>query len=414
MHMKPIKVLFIISNLSGGGAEYVARKNIELLSKEKDFEVYVITSDLEWKHDNVDTFIAYDFSKEKSIFNRSVGSLYLYKNAKVMKVHLNAIKPDIIHIHDYIRFTPALLKEIKKYKRQTNCSIIMTHHTYNYVCTNDSLYNYKKKEVCTKCLGKYDGSIIKDCCSDSYITAFGKYIQKKIFKRIYIDLVDKHIVPSKFMKKQLLRGSKDKDIDIQVVYNPCIEEVMPVNLKKNKGKIVYFGRISKEKNIVGFIECFLKSKSDLQLLIIGTGNQEKNVKNIIKRNSSNNIQFINKFLKTQELYSIISNAQFFVLPSVWYENSPVSIVEGINLSIIPVVNNIGGMKELIEMFQFGFSIDMNKENEIIKLLKKIDSKSFNYDILKYKNTREILKKFTYEKYINIIKNIYIEQSLKGD
>lgn len=415
MYMKRIKILFVISSLTGGGAEYVARKNIEIVSKQGEFEVSVITADKEWNYDNVSKFIAYDFSKEQSIVNRSLGSLYLLKNKKAMRKCINNIQPDIIHIHNYIMFTPSLLHEIRRYKAKFNCSIIMTHHTYNYLCTNDSLYNYKEKTVCDKCIGKYNRKIIKNCCSGNYITSVAKYLQKKLFRTTYKQLVDKHIAPSEFMKSQLLR--LDKHMDVEVVYNPCIENVMPVNLKKKYNKIVYFGRVNREKNIVGFTKLFCELNKDFEFVIIGNGNDEGEIKKIIEENSGCNITFINKFLNTENLYKVIQDAKFLVLPSVWYENSPVSIIEGINLSIIPIVNNIGGMKELIDMFDIGYSIDMTRQDAVINLFDEIKEMDHLYDEIKLEKTRGVLGLFTSKKYAEIISDVYLNQykkNAKGD
>lgn len=401
MLMKRIKVLFVVSSLTGGGAEFVAKKNIELVSALEEFDVSVITTDSSISIENVKKFNAFDFSKEKSLLNKTLGSLYLAKNKTAIKECLEKIEPDIIHIHNYVMFTPSLLSEIRIFKKEHDCAIVMTHHTYNYICTNDSLYNYSKDIICDKCIGKYNGRIIKDCCSGNRVTSVAKYMQKKIFGKTYHNLVDIHVAPSEFMKNQLLRV--DATSNVKVIYNPCIEKVLPIDANKNR-KIVYFGRINREKNIVGFTKLFIESENNFEFVIIGNGNDEQELKKVIAESPHKNITFVNQFLDSQDLYDIIKDARYFVLPSVWYENSPVSIVEGVNMSITPIVNNIGGMKELIDMFEVGHSLDITNEESVIKLLNNINDSSNDEVFVK---SRKELEKFTMNKYVNSICNIYL-------
>lgn len=400
-----IKILFIISYLSGGGAEHVARKNIECLSNDNNYEITILTSDRVWKPiSNIKIYLAEDFRK-KSGLGKVISTFFDKKNYNIMQSCLNEISPDIIHIHDYIPFSPSIMKAIRNYRNNNRIKVIMTHHTYSYICTNDSLYNYRNNSLCETCIGSYDKSIIVKRCTGSFLTSTAKYIQKNIYKKYIENLIDLHISPSEFLKTKLLKTNNK--LNIQVVFNPCIENINNVSLLDKTDTIVFFGRVNREKNIISFTEAFCKSKCSMKFLIIGDGNASNEIKGLINEYPHKNIEFINKFIPTDQLISKIENARYFVLPSTWYENSPVSIIEGINQSVIPIVNEIGGMKELVQLCQVGIMINMSSQSAIINFLDKLDKKGISLNNCFEKN-REILKLFTTENYKTEIKRIYLE------
>jgi glycosyltransferase involved in cell wall biosynthesis len=399
-----IKVMVMVAYLSGGGAEHVARNNLECLLSEKTIELAALTCDTKWENPcEITKFLLKDYRNDNSKLKNYLGVLGLSENYRLTSSYLNEFQPDIIHIHDFTVFTPSTMKAIHQYKRKSQCRIIMTHHNYSCICTNDALYNYKKSMVCSKCLGKNDISIVRYCCTGSYVTSVAKYLQKKIFRKYLVGLVDWNISPSVFLKDQLIKaGIKN---DVSVVYNPCIDMIYEENYNNKKNSIVFFGRTSREKGILEFLKDYCLSECEVPFLIIGDGNVANIIKEIIKDNPTRNITFINKFLYTDELYEYIKDAKYMVLPSVWYENSPVSIVEGINLSIIPIVNGIGGMKELINLFNIGYLIDIKDRQSVISFLNKIE----NNDLVSedsIERSRDILSKFTIENYKRSILKIY--------
>lgn len=401
-----MKVLVVVANISGGGAEHVARKNIECLLNDTRYEVAVLTTDRLWKpKNNIKIYYLENFTNSKNVFDKMARTIYLKNNYECTMRCLKTFEPDIIHIHNFIPYSPSFFHALKMYKKKNATKVVMTHHTYSYVCTNDALYNYRKKTVCNKCIGKLDRTILRENCADSICISFAKYIQKKGFKKYWEGVVDLHISPSEFLKSKLVEANLDGKVE--VIYNPCIALKEDVNLQNRENTIVYFGRVNKEKNIVEFAKAFEKSETDLKLLIIGVGNTTSELKELLKKSRGNNIRFIEQFLDTRELNEYLKRAKYFVLPSVWYENSPVSIVEAVNNSLIPIVSDLGGMKELVELFGVGYLLEQNDEMKNINLIETILN-NYDKDIQKIRESRDKLDYFMVERYKDQISRIYNE------
>lgn len=396
------KVLIVVSYLSGGGAEHVARKNLQCLLNSPDFQAGLLTCDAESaKKYPTESWILQDFKKLRSKLAQGSAVLGYQPNYCIAVDCLHRFHPDIVHIHDFIPMTPSVWKAIREYKAESGCKVILTHHTYSYICTNDSLYDYAADELCEACIGKFDMTIIRRKCSGKQTTACAKYLQKKRFASYWNGLIDLHISPSSFLKQKLLQA--DKNLSVQVVYNPCIDEIMPVSTQKKADTIVYFGRISREKNIVNFAKLFAQIPSNYRLLVVGDGRLAAEMAETAFNAQDEKIRFLDRFLPTEELYRTISSAQYFILPSVWYENSPVSIVEAINWSLIPLVSNIGGMDELIRLFGVGRTFGPKDEDAIRSMILNLGGAG---ETEKLEDARAQLRNFTAAAYSEKICGIY--------
>ena len=121
--------------------------------------------------------------------------------------------------------------------------------------------------------------------------------------------------------------------------------------------------------------------------------------------SHENIEFLG--FKTGEILNqLIINSSFVVVPSEWYENNPMTIIESFALGKPVIGANIGGIPELLNQSN-GFLFESNNiENlsEIINAAIKINEDSYK---LLSKNCLEFAKQFFSKEnhYLNLV-NIY--------
>ena len=113
--------------------------------------------------------------------------------------------------------------------------------------------------------------------------------------------------------------------------------------------------------------------------------------------------FLLGYLEQDKIFQIMLQSKVLVLPSKCYENLPLVVLEAISNRTIPVVSNIGGMKELSDIFNVGIKFDPNEVNEIKeKMLYSI----YNYNKIVKQINFSKLYDFTFEKYKKNIKKIY--------
>ena len=83
------------------------------------------------------------------------------------------------------------------------------------------------------------------------------------------------------------------------------------------------------------------------------------------------------FLTGDELISLMANAKVMLLPSVWYENCPLSILETHSFGVPVITMNSGGMAELVKDGVTGTLVtDPTPEGIALRLRETIENESY--------------------------------------
>jgi glycosyltransferase involved in cell wall biosynthesis len=113
---------------------------------------------------------------------------------------------------------------------------------------------------------------------------------------------------------------------------------------------------------------------DVKLKIAGTGPQEVYLKDTVQKLGLDNIEFLG-FKSGDELKSIISNASFNIVPSEWWENNPMSIIESNSVGLPVIGANVGGIPEIIIEGETGYLFEMKNVDHLTKVILKANSLS---------------------------------------
>lgn len=113
----------------------------------------------------------------------------------------------------------------------------------------------------------------------------------------------------------------------------------------------------------------------------------------VKTRNRSNIEFLG-FKKGEELFNYIRNASFVLVPSEWYENNPLTIVEAYSAGKPVIGSNIGGIPELIEDGETGFLFEMGDSCDLEAKVRMAHAISEE----KYREMSEMAYRFAIEKF----------------
>lgn len=282
-------------------------------------------------------------------------------------------KPDIIHLHNiYHHISPSILDV----SRQHKIPVVMHLHDYKLVCANHAMFNNGKFCDCCgphnyyKCIAE---RCIKNSFGASLLATIEMYLHHSIL-HIYERSIDKFIAPSRFMKETVARYGQEA-AKVEVIYNPynpeLISETVADPAMANGGYLLYFGRLSEEKGLLTLIEAAALTGQAVKLA--GSGPAEESLKKLA-RGLKAPVEFIG-FKNSAALAPLIRLARAVVLPSIWAENMPLSLLEALSLGKVTIVSRIGGLPEVITdgvnglLFNPGDSVDLARQ---IKRLDELD------------------------------------------
>ncbi|MFA6284938.1 MAG: glycosyltransferase [Parcubacteria group bacterium] len=304
-----------------------------------------------------------------SLFNKMKGAFRVFwsfeATRKIAKL-LDEFQPDVIHIHNiYHQISPSILLEIKKRR----IPIVMTVHDWKLICPN-YLLNCEEP-YCKKCVaGKYWHCVSKKCVKNSYakslIAVLGLYFHRWL--KIYEKNVDLYIAPSRFVKNILVQaGFPEKKIKV-LAHFASVQDSQNGKDANGENYALYFGRISKEKNVDELIEIF----KSLPIKLVLAGNREAGFE--IPRHP--NIKYAG-FKNSVELAKLIKNSSFVVSASKLAETFGLVALEAISAEKPFVGYDVGGYGEMIENGANGYLVK-NKEEFKSKILEYASGKATKF------------------------------------
>ena len=328
--------------------------------------------------------------------------IYSKNNKKKMEEALDDFKPDIVHLNNFQRqLSASIIKPINK----RNIPIVFTAHDVQAICPAITMLD-SNKNICEDCMkGKYVNCIKKKCVKNSGLKSILGAIEGKYYrlKNIYKKKIDYIITPSEFYKTKLIEDGIKED-KIKALHNFIDISEYAVETQDN-GYALYFGRLSKEKGILNLINAFSKVEKG-NLYIAGEGEEKDTIKKLIDENKLNDRVKLLGFLNSEEMKEYVRKCKFVVVPSIWYENCPYSIIETLAIGKPIIGSDIAGIPELVQSNINGFTYKYNDIDELTKRMKEL----FENDSLvkKFsKKSKEICKElYSKEFYYNEIIKIY--------
>ena len=311
---------------------------------------------------------------------------------KIIQV-IDSFKPDIVHMNNInFQLTPSIIYGAKK----RGVPVVQTVHDYQMICPNHLLYNFDKNLPCEKCTGGSHMSCIKNkCIHGSLVKSLIGVIEAKFYSLLgTYKKVDLFICPSKFLENKLLSAKEYYKGKTRTIHNFIDKEKFAAIDKKDGSYIVFVGRLSKEKGIE-YIAKTAKLLPQYNFIVAGSGPDEDMLKGI------ENITLAG-FLTGEELTKLVGGAKVLLLPSVCYENCPLSILEAHCMGVPVVTMNSGGMAELVKDGVTGTLVgEPTPEGIAQKLKETLDNEEYyNFLLENCKNEKDNI--FSVETYADIL------------
>jgi len=174
------------------------------------------------------------------------------------------------------------------------------------------------------------------------------------------DKIDLYISPSRFLKSKV----EEMGLKGEVAYLPNCVEVKGIEpaFEWKEQSIVYVGRLSHEKGVETLIDA-VKDNGDIHLKIIGDGPLKGYLEKKVASEHITNVAFLG-YRTGESLHDEIRNSMFLVIPSEWYENNPLTVIEAFALGKPVVGARIGGIPEMVRDWETGLTFVSGDVNDL--------------------------------------------------
>jgi len=187
---------------------------------------------------------------------------------------------------------------------------------------------------------------------------------------------------------------------------------LPVGRAWKEPYFLFVGRLEKIKGLHQLISVFNQYRK-AHLLIAGEGNYGRRLRQLAEGNA--NIRFLG-YLPEGQLQVLYRQAVAVIVPSICFEMFPLVILEAFRQQTPVLVNNIGGLPEIVRESGGGFVYQT--EEDLIEKMDQLLSNSSHRDELGQCGYRSWQQKWTTDpflkRYIALIQNIQAIRSQPRD
>lgn len=312
-------------------------------------------------------------------------------------------KFDVIHVHSNEFLPAAVITQLV-----TKKPAVATFRDYQVICNfgfclwhNSKACNFK--EYLESDFKFFYENYIENKNIAKYLILYLAAIRSRIITKILFYFVAQ-IKYKVAVSKHLAEIFKANDITkMAVIRNPVLLSAPPA---KAKNGIVYIGKFSKGKGpdlLMEAVPQIIKKFPDAKFKFVGSGNLGAFLKKRARvLQIKDKVVFTGRVDHARAL-SIVRHAELVVVPSIWPEPLPRSVIETILAGTPVVATNVGGIGEILENKSYGILADPTISGLKIAVIKGFKTKEYlQANILKdLKALRRHFSEESVNKYLEI-------------
>jgi glycosyltransferase involved in cell wall biosynthesis len=359
------KVLVIAHNHPSffpGGGELLAYQLFKQLQQSPDYQAVFLgaTGSMNREEHLGTPFLALEGKEDEFLFFGDRFDYFLQSQRDLQSLYrdfaqfLIEQKPDIVHFHHTIRLGVEMLRMVRDVLPKAR--IIYTLHDFIPLCFRDGqMIRTKTDELCSKATP----SRCHECYPDIPAAHFG---MREHFIKSHLALVDVFTSPSYFLAERFVEWGIPAE-KMQIVQNGTLAtgKAAPRHADTNRPVCFgFFGQISHFKGTLLLVEAakILLERGITQFNVEINGNiglqpQEYKTKFAkALKGLQGNVQLRGRY-EHAEIPALMAAVDWVVVPSLWWENSPLVIAEAFYHQRPVICSHIGGMAEKVTHQQTG-------------------------------------------------------------
>ncbi|WP_353227977.1 glycosyltransferase [Novosphingobium sp.] len=322
---RPLRVLMLHNAYQQAGGEDAVARNEAALLRDGGHDVQTVVvnnDDIRGFSDKLEVTLRIRYNPDRARWIDGLIDLH---------------KPDVVHVHN---FFPRLTFAVHAAARARGLAVVQTLHNYRLGCAAATFE--RDGQICEDCLGRVPLPALRHRCYRGSLVGTAGIIamQHKAMTGGYLaGQVDRFIALTEFAKEKYIAiGLPEPAITVKPNFldRPVRPELGP------RAGMLFVGRITHEKGIVDLIEAW-RTLPDIRLTIAGDGPLRAS----LAASAPPNVTFIGS-VEPDQVEAEMRRAAALIVPSIWYEGFPMTLVEAFANGLPALVSRIGSLAEIVE------------------------------------------------------------------
>jgi glycosyltransferase involved in cell wall biosynthesis len=277
-----------------------------------------------------------------------VRSLYDINARRQLATLLHEFCPDVAHLHNlHYQLSPAILHTLHRF----GVPVVMTLHDFRLSCPNGYHYN-QVMSICEACRGhRYWNAVRYRCLKDSRAGSAlaAAAVTLHTILRLW-RLVDVFITPSMFLRQKMLdSGVMSPERIVHAFY--FVEPARYIPADNLGSYVLLFCYLVPQKGVMTLLRALTRFPN-LPVRVAGEGPAETEMRTFIQEQGLSQVEMVG-FVRGEALHDLVRGGTLTIVPSEWYENSPMTIYESYAVGRPVLASRIGGIPELVEEGETG-------------------------------------------------------------
>jgi glycosyltransferase involved in cell wall biosynthesis len=278
---------------------------------------------------------------ERAIYSREVYD--------ALSRQLRDARPDVAYVLHYLRkLSPAVLAAL----HDNGVPIVVRFSDFQMVCPQAHMV--RNDRVCELCVGRRPWPSVRyRCVQGSFAaSAVNAIAMEYACRRGYFDLVDAFVAPSAIMRRKMAEGGLRAE---RIVEIPTFVELRPkIACERRPRRLCYIGRIEPIKGLDVLLDAveILRGGGvghDAELVVAGdmatpTG---RAIEARLRARPIAGVRLAGH-LDEAGVIELLMSSQVSVVPSLWYENMPNSLLESLACGTPVIASDLGSLHDILE------------------------------------------------------------------
>jgi len=365
--------------LSKGGAEIAAFQLFNALQALPEYDSWFLGCVRDQLNEKLGATMSQPFSAREYLYSAGAFDWFKFSNTdpcfpREFRALLQMLQPEILHFHHYINFGV----EAFLHARETlpSCKIVVTLHEYLALCHHfGQMVTKPDRTLCYEANPTHCSGCFRDITPSDFFL-------RKLYIQRFFDEVNHFVAPSAFLAGRYVTwGIPEERISVVenvIVSSPNRPPARGLVEDRDLLRVGFFGQVSALKGINVLIEAAqMLEEMDARNIVFEihgdySGQPPEFQAEFLARLSKagHNVKFYGPY-DQKRVDQLMQAVDVVLIPSIWWENSPVVTQEALRNRRPIVCSDIGGMAEKVRDGLDGFHFPVGNSVALASLLLKL-------------------------------------------